>query len=616
MDMTSQDGRPNVGDKCIRPECDRILYRNSSICPKHDSSRIVSDGPDPVINQPTDTHTKKRLCGPEARFVAKKSESVLRRGSSKRSSASDQSQKSPEATTKGIPSLYTKATTRKPTTSRSDSASESSGARRRDISDMLPKSPAKILSHKAPGKVLLHGGVSLQAQNEVSKHRAVTGDKRSSEDITAENPVRFSIIETEVLKIRHDFEIHKRKPIDDAKKSAAGPPLPQNLIARKNPTIADEFNDQPQTGDSYSFRQRKWPSEDPSKHHVPSQISEESIQKHVVTKPSLGNPESFHTTTKARSLSALSLPPAPIIQKFSNRCNTRHSSEPQAIDSSRALNKRYFRAVSQDDSDNAVDGSTQTQLPQKSRIELLLDQRALNRLRLPVVPEQSHGALSSGDGQKIGMSLRGAMSLANDLRPKAGVDIEERRRLKLARFDSDAFDTMIYQQSSTQPPEGVLVSRRLPNRMTTLSEDRRLALPVDPTIHGMHKRPEEWIQKKSKEIAKRGGRKAWFGKPIERKRWLRAQEAAKEKEREKARKAKKPPPRKDPEPWECQRVLNLGDLAEEDLPEHVRENAGWAKACASMRIHTQRTVHRQRKLEMVAEETRSFYMDVLSRHAA
>lgn len=145
-------------------------------------------------------------------------------------------------------------------------------------------------------------------------------------------------------------------------------------------------------------------------------------------------------------------------------------------------------------------------------------------------------------------------------------------------FDSNAFDAMIYQQSSInwQP------SLPFPPRRSLKGELPR-SLLVNPAIHGMHNRSEHWYQKKHREIAARRGRKAWFGKPVERMRWLEAQEVALEEERRKAERNGAPSFRKDPQPKPVQRILDFGDIPEQDLPEDVRNNPGWLKACAFMR---------------------------------
>ncbi|KAK7419354.1 hypothetical protein QQZ08_010887 [Neonectria magnoliae] len=160
---------------------------------------------------------------------------------------------------------------------------------------------------------------------------------------------------------------------------------------------------------------------------------------------------------------------------------------------------------------------------------------------------------------------------------------EASRAKRLANFDSAVFDALIYRQSDLKPPSGVSVQVTSPKMATASSEDDRLALHVNPAIHRMHNRSEEWYKKKSKEIQSRGGRKAWFGKTIQRQRYLRSREAATEKERDMARRAGTVPPRREPQPRGHKKMLDFGVVPEKDLPDDVRKNPAWLKACAWFR---------------------------------
>ncbi|KAL6807140.1 hypothetical protein GGI42DRAFT_268772 [Trichoderma sp. SZMC 28013] len=160
-------------------------------------------------------------------------------------------------------------------------------------------------------------------------------------------------------------------------------------------------------------------------------------------------------------------------------------------------------------------------------------------------------------------------------------------------FDSEAFDTMIYRQSTLRPPPGVSVQAP-PRPKTPVQqppiEDRGQYLPINPAIHYPYNRSEEWYKEKAVAIQARRGRKAWFGKVIERRRWLRAKEKA-----EDERNAATPKPtRIDPQPWSYDRIIDFGDVPEEELPEDVLQNPAWVKACAWHRENQAKRVLRDR----------------------
>ncbi|KAF5019144.1 hypothetical protein F66182_8849 [Fusarium sp. NRRL 66182] len=188
---------------------------------------------------------------------------------------------------------------------------------------------------------------------------------------------------------------------------------------------------------------------------------------------------------------------------------------------------------------------------------------------------------------------------------------EAQRKEILARFDSAAFDSFIYQQSDLRPPAGVNVSRVVRN-VPALNQGPQLFLPVNPAIHKMHKRSQAWYKQKCEEIRRRPGRKAWFGKVHARKRWIYAMEAKLEREREQARLAGTVPPYKPPEPRGVKRILDFGDVPEEELPDYVRSNPAWLKACAWHReSHNQAILH-QRRVDRSTEEAERFFHENFS----
>ncbi|KAF4984372.1 hypothetical protein FDECE_17094 [Fusarium decemcellulare] len=186
---------------------------------------------------------------------------------------------------------------------------------------------------------------------------------------------------------------------------------------------------------------------------------------------------------------------------------------------------------------------------------------------------------------------------------------EARRKKMMARFDSAAFDSFIYQQSDLRPPEGVSIRNGPSGKAAASSEENRIFLPVNPAIHKMHNRSQEWYRKKCQEIKSRPGRKAWFGKVVERQRWLRAREAKLDEERQRARLAGTIPPFKAPQPQGYRRIMDFGDVPEEELPEEVRNNPAWLKACAWHRECMNKGLQRQRVVNKTTEETERFFRE-------
>ncbi|KAM0552580.1 hypothetical protein ACHAPJ_007909 [Fusarium lateritium] len=188
---------------------------------------------------------------------------------------------------------------------------------------------------------------------------------------------------------------------------------------------------------------------------------------------------------------------------------------------------------------------------------------------------------------------------------------EARRKRLLARFDSAAFDSLIYRQSNLRPPAGVGVRRTVGKGLAS-SEGKQLFLPVNPAIHKMHKRSQTWYRKKCEEIRRRPGRKAWFGKVVERRRWIQDEEVKLEKQRQQAQFAGTMPPFKQPQPLGVKRVLDFGDVPEEELPDYVRKNPAWLKACAWHRECQSQAMLHQRRIDRSTEEAHRFFRENFS----
>ncbi|KAM0346996.1 hypothetical protein ACHAP4_011533 [Fusarium culmorum] len=173
------------------------------------------------------------------------------------------------------------------------------------------------------------------------------------------------------------------------------------------------------------------------------------------------------------------------------------------------------------------------------------------------------------------------------LRTKANTDEEK----PLATFDPDAFDSIIYRQSRLRPPPGVRLSSRIVKSGSASRRSERVYLPVNPAIHKIHKRSQHWHQQKCEEIKRRPSRKAWFGKVEARLRWLRAEEERLEQSRQNAQDDGTMPPFEPPEPRCFKQILDFGDVPEKELPEHVRNDPAWLKACAWLRKCEDQATH-------------------------
>lgn len=142
-------------------------------------------------------------------------------------------------------------------------------------------------------------------------------------------------------------------------------------------------------------------------------------------------------------------------------------------------------------------------------------------------------------------------------------------------FDSDAFDAMIYSQIGTTPPRGITIRRTRPPSTAT---GETLYLHINPYIHLMHARSDVWQKQKTKDIRNRGGRKFWFAQTGKRRRWRLAVDKI-----EGAAPQMIHP-----------RRGHLGEIPEEDLPDEVKANPAWLKACARLRQWEETCLKRER----------------------
>ncbi|KID87228.1 hypothetical protein MGU_05638 [Metarhizium guizhouense ARSEF 977] len=185
-------------------------------------------------------------------------------------------------------------------------------------------------------------------------------------------------------------------------------------------------------------------------------------------------------------------------------------------------------------------------------------------------------------------------------------EIAVQMKVKSVQFDSSAFDTALYQQpNAAPPPTGVVIGPRIENK-PPLSEGQTTYIYANPAIHGMHNRSEAWYEKKALEIQLRGGRKFWFGKVSARLRWL-------QRKRIRSSKAQdvncdQMPERADPEPGAYRRPLDFGDVPESKLPEKVRQNPDWLKACEWFRQQQNLRDMRLRESKRCEQEANEYYM--------
>ncbi|EGY13605.1 uncharacterized protein VDAG_00287 [Verticillium dahliae VdLs.17] len=136
-------------------------------------------------------------------------------------------------------------------------------------------------------------------------------------------------------------------------------------------------------------------------------------------------------------------------------------------------------------------------------------------------------------------------------------------------------------------------------------ESDRLHLALDPRIHWPLRWTEEWYDAKMAEIRARGGRKAQFGRAAQRRRDLRRQAEARMRADKAALALGQPLRRHPPAPWTHSRPVDFGDVAESELPDYVKANPSWLRACEWMRSNRAQVVHmaQQKMRRKAAGET-------------
>ena len=191
----------------------------------------------------------------------------------------------------------------------------------------------------------------------------------------------------------------------------------------------------------------------------------------------------------------------------------------------------------------------------------------------------------------------------------------KRSRSDLITFDPTAhnpiyFDSIIYRQSRLRPPPGIKLFSRIVKKGLPLYKGKQVFLPVNPAIHRLHNRSQHWYKRKCEAIRRRPRRKAWFGKFMARKRWLLAEASKVEGNSQNPENAENVPPFKPPEPRAAKKVLDFGDVPEEELPDYVRSNPAWLKACAWFRECEAMAAVRKRHVDKSTKEAERFFQQL------
>ncbi|TQV94256.1 hypothetical protein IF1G_07135 [Cordyceps javanica] len=181
-------------------------------------------------------------------------------------------------------------------------------------------------------------------------------------------------------------------------------------------------------------------------------------------------------------------------------------------------------------------------------------------------------------------------------------------------FDSDAFDAMIYGQSRNKPPPGVSIPRPT-KAMYVAPHDTRVFVSANPAIHGPVVRSDSWWKDKAKEIQKRPKRKQWFGKVTQRMRWLYQKQMVEEVKRHDARtrsSAAARQTRPEPQPAAYRRIMDFGDVPENQLPPDLLSNRAWVKGCAWFRKMREEDAAMRREVEHSTQRAWQYYQTVLN----
>lgn len=535
----------------------------------------------PAIHQ----NHRKRLGGPDARFVAKKSQKVLHSSSSSRSSVSQHSTRSPEITTQGLQGIY-------------------------------PQKTAKYPKLEAGWKPYPDARVLTSVPSIVGQKIGSTDDKSCAPDASSSSETEkgASPIKTREDDVRHGMNQEDSKDT----RILSTQPLVAKALQTETLVASLEQDPQPQLqvqAPVSSMLNERPPQIQPLQNDPLVARFSKGV---VLEKPRRTTPKNIRPVDSINGGQSSSKKiTSTVTEKILSRGNSESSisTRPQITKVLPVINKRKIEEISLGLPENTLKGATPFQSTKDvatthspTRVKLIATQQPI------CLPQQLHPGANSCNGIHDSVSPTKGLSSPALVKPQSKKRVEASRKARESRrlrFDPAAFDTMIYKQSSLRPPATVRTSPRSLAKATTSSEGNRIAAPVNPAVHGMYSRSEEWRRRKEKEIEDRGGRKAWFGKAVERMHKLRSQETAREENRESALEQGAAPPRRDPQPWSHQRVLDFGDVMPEDLPDDVKSNLPWLKACAWMRQSRQNGIEHHRGVLRTTEETTRYYMDVM-----
>lgn len=129
-------------------------------------------------------------------------------------------------------------------------------------------------------------------------------------------------------------------------------------------------------------------------------------------------------------------------------------------------------------------------------------------------PTRATSTRSNPSRTRIGQNEKASPTAYTKLRPVARTPPLEKQRRRLAEQDISNLDAYVYgQQGSSEPPPGVERRHEPPEPK---QQDNVFYAHIDPRIHRGRPHSSEWYQQKEAEIKARGGRKANFGKAIQR----------------------------------------------------------------------------------------------------
>lgn len=580
LQMNLQE-RWNIGGRCAHPECNRYVLLDASYCNTH---KAVQEAMDTRISAPVDLKNhRKRLGGSGARFVAKKSENVLRSSSSSHSSISQQSPRSPEITTQSLHGIHPQKAVKCPT------------------SGILVK---PCLDGRALIPTQAEVGQKIGPADDQSSLRDVSSSETEDRVLSSENHKDDANDGMDQAESSHDVETLVIRPLAtkalETEPRKATPDKDLQQKTRRHSPISIKLNEQ--------LPHIQPPQDDP----LVQRFQQGVILKKPYQVSSMRN-------RPVNGFGEHRLPSTKMASSVTGKifgCNHSESSNPARPHITKVLpvpSKRKISEISCDLSENSLRGATTSRSTKDVVATHVLSNGKLTATQQPVhLSKQFRLGMKSCNGNHNDVSQVKGPPGPDMIKPQPRQPVKRYRKARQSKFDSAAFDTMIYKQSNLRPPATVRVQPRSPAKATTSSEGKRIAVPVNPAIHGMHNRSEEWYRRKKKEVEKRGGRKAWFGKAVERMHSLRSQKTAEEEVQKQAREKSIIPPRQDPQPWSHRRVLDFGDVEAEDLPDDVKENSSWLSACAWMRQSRQDGIQRHRRVLRTTEETERYYTSVMN----